>query len=147
MAPQVKFVFSGNLQGTQGFSCQLHFKLLGVGGVGQSDLDTWLASVHTLFTTYAASAGGSQQWLGLASSINLLKAYYMPAPNTPAEHHQRHRWVELHQRGGRVEPHAVLRGALAPVHEPFPSRPRPRVHPVHRRTCVVPEWQDLERPL
>jgi hypothetical protein len=84
MAQQVRVTISGLFIGQQDWSTGLDFLVIGTGGVGQADLDTWLASVRTDLTTWVTATNGLGTLLSPHGTITDLRAYLRPSPGAPA---------------------------------------------------------------
>lgn len=85
MAAFIRTVWKGNFLGVQDWSFGLNFLVIGTGGIGQADLDAWLALVHTDTTTYMAATGGGTSWLSNQGHCTEISAYHQASPTTPAD--------------------------------------------------------------
>lgn len=81
----VRLITRGTIDGVQGFSFGMDFKVLGVGPVAPADLSTWVSATATPFATwFNATTGGLKLLISPASSISRRDAYFHPSDTGPA---------------------------------------------------------------
>lgn len=85
MVATLDFELAGTLCTTQTWSFGFHFKQIGTGGVGQADVDTWMAAAQPIVTTWANATLGFKALAGAAGTFQSIIGYYRPSPGAHAE--------------------------------------------------------------